>query len=109
MTHSVFVRRALSPFLAASCVALLGSCTDGGPQSNQTIFFDEDANGDLFVQPIQVCNDSGKGCADVNLFADITAKILEQARLKVNFLPTNRLNASRFLSIADGGSSGVSV
>lgn len=94
--------------MVAGCAAMLSSCTDGTPQSVQTIFFDEATNGELFVQPIQVCNDSGEDCAGVNLFADITAKILEQARLTVNFLPTNQLNASRFLSIDDGSSSGTS-
>ena len=94
--------------MVAGCAAMLSSCTDGTPQSVQTIFFDEATNGERFVQPIQVCNDSGEDCAGVNLFADITAKILEQARLTVNFLPTNQLNASRFLSIDDGSSSGTS-
>ncbi len=56
---------------------------------------------ELYIQPIQVCDDRGQNCAGVNIFADITAKILEQAKLKVSFLPTNRLNASRFLSIND--------
>lgn len=33
------------------------------------------------------------------MFADITARILEQAQLKVNFLPANQLNETRFLSL----------
>lgn len=56
---------------------------------------------ELSIQPIQVCDDRGNNCAGLNIFADITAKILEQAKLKVTFLPANRLNASRFLSIND--------
>jgi len=107
--HLTYFRRVLlRPALVTGCVALLSSCTGGSSQSVRTIVFDEATNGELFVQPIQVCNDAGGDCADFNLFADITAKILEQARLKVNFLPTNQLNASRFLSIDSGGSSGQS-
>ncbi|MEL6899477.1 MAG: zinc-dependent metalloprotease family protein [Cyanobacteria bacterium J06606_4] len=93
-----------SRLLFVGCAIALSSCTDGIPPSTQTITYGKAAN-DLYIQPIQVCNDHGSGCADVNLFADITAKILEQARLKVNFLPTNQLHASRFLSIDSSQSS----
>lgn len=89
-----------SLFFAGAAIALstsLSSCTGGGGSGNQTISFDKAR--ELDIQPIQVCNDAGAGCAEVNLFADITRKILDQAKLKVNFLPTNRLNASRFLKI----------
>ncbi|MEL7141239.1 MAG: zinc-dependent metalloprotease family protein [Cyanobacteria bacterium J06643_4] len=89
-----------SLFFAGAAIALstaLSSCTGGGGSGNSTISFDEAR--ELNIQPIQVCNDAGAGCAEVNLFADITRKILDQAKLKVNFLPTNRLNASRFLKI----------
>ena len=105
MTHSIYSRKALRPLVVAGCALLLGSCTGDVAPTAQTIVFDESFTGDLYVQPIQVCSDSGSECAAVNLFADITAKILEQARLKVTFLPTNQLNASRFLSIDDGGGS----
>lgn len=77
----------------------LGGCSEGQIQSVQSIVYGEPDQ--LSIQPIQVCKDDGSSCAGVNLFADITAKILEQANLKVSFLPTNRLNASRFLSIND--------
>ena len=77
----------------------LGGCSEGGTSGTQTINFSEPD--ELRIQPIQVCKDDGSNCAQVNLFADITAKILEQANLKVSFLPTNRLNESRFLSIND--------
>ena len=73
-------------------------------QSVQSIVYGEPDQ--LSVQPIQVCKDDGSSCAGVNLFADITAKILKQANLKVSFLPTNRLNASRFLSINDSPNRG---
>lgn len=68
--------------------------------SVETIDFETEPD-ELLVQPIQVCNDNGNGCAQVNLFEEITAKILEQANLRLSFLPTNRLNASRFLTIED--------
>ena len=54
---------------------------------------------ELFIQPIQVCDSFGNACAQVNLFAEITAKILAQAQLKISFLPVNQLNDGRFLSI----------
>ncbi|MGC1309891.1 MAG: zinc-dependent metalloprotease family protein [Phormidesmis sp.] len=84
-------------FLGLS-LALVG-CSESSVQSPQTIDFDT-AN-ELLIQPIRVCNDIGQRCARVNLFEEITAKILEQAMLKVTFLPTNQLNATRFLSIND--------
>ncbi|MEM9088197.1 MAG: reprolysin-like metallopeptidase [Cyanobacteria bacterium P01_F01_bin.53] len=86
------------PVLMGLALALTG-CPEGTVQSVQTIDFDSD--NELFIQPIQVCNDNGGNCANVNLFADITRKILEQAQLRVSFLPTNRLNNSRFLTIED--------
>jgi len=79
---------------------LLAGCPEGGVQSVETIVFDTEPD-ELRIQPIQVCNDSGNNCAGVNLFEEITAKILEQANLRLSFLPTNKLNASRFLSIED--------
>ncbi len=93
-----FFKQPLKPLLLGVAIAL-GGCSSDGIQAVQTIVFGEpDA---LNIQPIQVCDDSGSRCAGVNFFEDITAKILEQARLKVNFLPINRLNASRFLTIED--------
>ncbi len=80
----------------------LGGCTEG-MQSPQTITAAD--IGEIHVQPIRVCDDSGNSCARVNLFADITAKILAQARLKVSFLPINQLNATRFLSIESDSAS----
>ncbi|MGB7248573.1 MAG: zinc-dependent metalloprotease family protein [Phormidesmis sp.] len=94
----VFSRSKSLPLLVGAALAL-GGCAEGGAQSVQSIAFGE--ADELFVQPIRVCDDNGKSCADVNLFEDITRKILEQAQLKVSFLPTNQLNASRFLRIED--------
>ena len=50
------------------------------------------------VQPIQVCNDAGTACADVNLRNDFMQKIYEQAGLGVIFLPTVQYNNSMFLT-----------
>lgn len=93
-----FGARKSLPLLMGLSVALTG-CPEGASQSASTLVVGE--ADELLIQPIQVCNNSGSNCASVNLFADITRKILEQAQLKVSFLPTNRLNASRFLTIED--------
>lgn len=85
-------------FLLGVAIALTG-CSEDDIRSAETIVFGE--ADELQIQPIRVCDDSGNNCAGVNMFRDITAKILEQAKLKVSFLPENRLNASRFLSIND--------
>ena len=85
--------------LVAGVSLLLVGCPDGSVQAPQTIDFGE--GDELQIQPIQVCDDNGQNCARVNLFEEFTRKILEQARLKVSFLPTNRINASRLLRIDD--------
>ncbi len=54
----------------------------------------------LFVQPIQVCDDNGLNCADIQFYEDITDKIWGQAGIDVTFLTPNRLNDSTYLSIA---------
>ncbi len=73
-------------------------CSEVVPSGGQTIDFGE-ADRELFIQPIQVCDDSGSHCASVNMFEDITRKILAQAKLKVSFLPINQIRNSRFLKI----------
>ena len=98
-TFLVRLKPTFSPTVLAACAIALTSCTEGTMPSMQTISYDE--FGELDIQPIQVCDDHGSHCARVNLFEDITSRILEQARLKVNFLPTNQLHASRFLSLND--------
>ena len=114
MTYSTYFhwanrrQKRLSALLVAGCTAFLVGCDDAAYPSNKTIRFDEKQR-DLYVQPIQVCNDSGQECARVNVFADITARILEQARLKVNFLPGKQLNESRFLTINDRSSKNPNI
>jgi len=97
------LQRCFVSLISAGCVIALSGCTgDGTAPSTQTIAYDELS--ELDIQPIQVCDDHGGNCAKVNMFADITARILEQAKLRVNFLPTNQLNGSRFLSLSNSGS-----
>ena len=93
---SRLVRQPL-PAIAGIAIMLVG-CSEGA-QSVKTIDFGE--ADELFIQPIQVCDDGGSRCARVNLFEDITRKILAQAQLKVSFLPVNRIRDSRFLKIED--------
>ncbi|MGB3767823.1 MAG: zinc-dependent metalloprotease family protein [Phormidesmis sp.] len=90
------------PFRAIAIITLsLVGCSEVATPSGQTIDFGE-ADRILSIQPIQVCNDSGSHCASVNMFEDITRKILEQAQLKVSFLPINQIRNSRFLKIDSG-------
>lgn len=55
----------------------------------------------LEVQPIQVCDDDGIVCAQVEFFELITDKIWSQADIDVAFLPTNQLNDSDYLITDD--------
>ncbi len=101
MKHSAPTFKALfkpAHFILGIALALAG-CAEGDFQTAQTITFGE--ADELQIQPIRVCDDSGNNCAGVNLFRDITERILAQAKLKVSFLPERQLNASRFLSIND--------
>ena len=56
---------------------------------------------ELEVQPIQVCNDDGIVCAQVELFETIADKIWHQANIEITFLPFNQLNDSTYLTIDD--------
>lgn len=52
----------------------------------------------LQVQPIQVCDDNGIVCAQVEFFEAITDKIWGQANIDISFLPLNQLNDSTYLT-----------
>ena len=91
-----FIRRPF-PAIALLTLSLVG-CAEGAVPGGQTVDFG-DADRVLSIQPIQVCDDSGNHCAKVNMFEDITRRILAQAKLKVSFLPIHQLRASRFLKI----------
>ncbi|MGD1953173.1 MAG: zinc-dependent metalloprotease family protein [Leptolyngbyaceae cyanobacterium] len=52
----------------------------------------------LQVQPIQVCDDAGIVCAQVEFFETIADKIWDQANIDIAFLPLNQLNDSTYLT-----------
>ena len=70
----------------------LAACGGGSGSSS--------GNRQLFVQPIQVCDDNGDNCADIEFYEDITDKIWAQAGIDISFLSPTRLNNSTYLSIA---------
>ncbi|WP_193995404.1 zinc-dependent metalloprotease family protein [Leptolyngbya ectocarpi] len=55
----------------------------------------------LEIQPIQVCDDGGMVCAQVELFETIADKIWDQADIDITFLPPNQLNDSTYLTTDD--------
>ena len=52
----------------------------------------------LQIQPIQVCDDGGIVCAQVEFFEAIADKIWGQANIDIAFLPLNQLNDSTYLT-----------
>ncbi|NEP19419.1 MAG: hypothetical protein F6J97_21430 [Leptolyngbya sp. SIO4C1] len=88
--------------MTAGAALALSACTGGtgggssaaSPQADQ-----------LVIQPIQVCDDLGSRCAQINFFEAVADKLWAQAGLEVTFLSPNRLNDSTYLSIAPGSSS----
>lgn len=92
------------PLAAGLAITLMGCPSGSSAPSPQTADFGE--ADEISIQPIQVCDNNGNRCARVNLFEDITRKILAQAQLKVSFLPVNQLRSSRFLSIQDNDNRG---
>lgn len=75
--------------------AFLTACGGGSGGSGSSSFTRQ-----LFVQPIQVCDDNGVNCADIQFYEEITDKIWAQAGIDISFLTPNRLNSSTYLSIA---------
>ncbi|MEO1592855.1 MAG: zinc-dependent metalloprotease family protein [Cyanobacteria bacterium J06632_22] len=60
------------------------------------------AGGDqLVIQPIQVCDNSGGNCAQVEFFQAVVDKVWAQAGIQVTFLPLNQLNNSAYLNVSD--------
>ncbi len=94
------------PAIALISLSLVG-CSEGVPPAGQTIDFGS-ADRELSIQPIQVCDDSGSHCAKVNMFEDITRRLLAQAQLKVSFLPIHQIRDSRFLKIDNNANPGSS-
>lgn len=77
-----------------------GSNTDGGDTVDLVSASQQDQLV-LEVQPIQVCDDVGLVCAQVELFEAITDKIWAQAGIDVSFLPLNQLHDSTYLTTDD--------
>ena len=82
----------------ALAVSACSGVTDGGG----TLVADSESDRlNLNVQPIQVCDDDGIVCAQVELFETIADKIWDQANIEITFLPLNQLNDTTYLSADD--------
>ncbi|MEM9978351.1 MAG: hypothetical protein AAF808_12060 [Cyanobacteria bacterium P01_D01_bin.2] len=81
-------------------VLLVSACGSGGDDTSPpaTPVVDSDRLV-LEVQPIQVCDDGGIVCAQVELFETIADKIWNQANIEITFLPFNQLNDGTYLTI----------
>ncbi|MEM9487428.1 MAG: zinc-dependent metalloprotease family protein, partial [Cyanobacteria bacterium P01_F01_bin.116] len=91
----------LGRFSALFAAALLASaCGGGGGSSNNNtaVPISESDQLVLQIQPIQVCDDGGIVCAQVEFFETIADKIWGQANIDIAFLPLNQLNDSTYLT-----------
>ena len=82
----------------------IGGGTTGGDSTGDGVVSTPVSSSDrlvLEVQPIQVCNDAGIVCAQVELFETIADKIWDQADIDITFLPLNQLNDSTYLTTDD--------
>ena len=84
-------------FLVAACGG--SAASDNNPSPATPVSLNQSDRLVLEVQPIQVCDDSGFICAQVEFFEAITDKIWNQANIDVEFLPLNQLNDSTYLTI----------
>jgi hypothetical protein len=83
------LRGVATPVLAAAAVLVwLAGPAAAGSLSRQ-----------ITIQPIQVCQDDGTGCAQVGLFEDETDKIWAQAGIDILFRETAQLDQTGFLAI----------
>ena len=83
-------------FLVAACGG--SAASDNNPSPATPVSLNQSDRLVLEVQPIQVCDDSGFICAQVEFFEAITDKIWNQANIDVEFLPLNQLNDSTYLT-----------
>ncbi|MEM6255566.1 MAG: zinc-dependent metalloprotease family protein [Cyanobacteria bacterium P01_D01_bin.156] len=87
----------------ALVLSACGSGSGGGSSSDSTATtvstFSQSDQLVLQVQPIQVCDDGGIICAQVEFFETIADKIWAQANIDIAFLPLNHLNDSTFLTL----------
>jgi len=82
----------------------IGGSTSGGDSTGDGVVSTPVSSSDrlvLEVQPIQVCNDAGIVCAQVEFFETIADKIWDQADIDITFLPLNQLNDSTYLTTDD--------
>ena len=56
-------------------------------------------NFQIMINPIQVCQDDGTGCAQVGFFEAETDKIWAQAGIDIMFMATTQLNETDFLAV----------
>lgn len=96
----------LGRFLILVSVTLAASaCGSGGgsdrPTPSVPVSVSESDRLVLEVQPIQVCDDGGIVCAQVEFFETIADKIWDQADIEITFLPLNQLNESDYLTTDD--------
>lgn len=95
------VAPSLGRFSVLFATALLASACGGGGggnNNNTAVPISESDRLVLQVQPIQVCNDGGIVCAQVDFFETIADKIWGQANIDIAFLPLNQLNDSTYLT-----------
>ncbi|MEL6333170.1 MAG: zinc-dependent metalloprotease family protein [Cyanobacteria bacterium J06626_26] len=81
-----------------------GSTSGGDSTSDGVVSTPVSSSSDrlvLEVQPIQVCDDAGIVCAQVEFFETIADKIWDQADIEITFLPLNQLNDSTYLTTDD--------
>lgn len=75
-----------------------GGGSGGSPPTATPVLTDTSEPLVLEVQPIQVCDDAGFVCAQVEFFEAVTDQIWGQANIDVTFLPLNQLNDSTYLT-----------
>jgi Metallo-peptidase family M12B Reprolysin-like len=98
---------ASSPWLLTGLALTLSACSGGGGTNIGGGGGTPPVTGadQVVIQPIQVCDDSGFICAQMDFLETIVDKIWAQAGIGVSFLAPNRLNSTAFLSVAPGSSS----
>lgn len=77
----------------------MAACEGGSGANGLSIDIGAPEADQVVIQPIQVCDDTGLLCAQMDFLEAITDKIWAQAGLSVTFLAPNRLNNSAYLSI----------
>ncbi|NEQ49793.1 MAG: hypothetical protein F6K11_06610 [Leptolyngbya sp. SIO3F4] len=75
-----------------------GSSDNSSETSATTVSVTESDQLVLEIQPIQVCDDNGIVCAQVEFFEAVADKIWAQANIDITFLPLNQLHDSTYLT-----------